>query len=507
MIFHNFTPISSLKGISKQLQEYFSSLWLDNIEECTAALSAIKNDKNLYENTCYSELHNLLQSKVNIISQDTLTHFRNTHINPPLGCLFSTEVLESWKQKRKEQNKFPSETTEKLQYLPSNIRLLEKFFPVQNQGHRKTCVAFAAIALYEYLTGCKTKLSEQFLYCACKNLDKIPDTPGTYLHTAMVAMNHYGVCPDHFWPYVPKDLYKNESQKPFPTGWKEAMISCRKVYPRSVTSNHVEHYKKILAGRDEIEAMPIIISVLAFNSWLRSIASWETGKISLPFPGEESVGAHAMCIAGYQDDCAVPGGGYFIVRNSWGMEWGLNSPEASGYALMPYEYVEKFALEAYSLQPENTKKTTESRPAHGRSSLTGSPSMKAIVYTDMVDSTNLVVEMGDSEAATFTEDHLQIVMNAISGLSGELAGSTDGALVLFDFPGEAILFALKYTDLMNDYLMKKGVSNRMRVGVHFGEVRKSSTDQLLGTTLAVIVAKRIMDLAQGGANTYVPDSV
>jgi hypothetical protein len=48
------------------------------------------------------------------------------------------------------------------------------------------------------------------------------------------------------------------------------------------------------------------------------------------------------------DDDTVPGGGYFIVRNSWGDKWASESPESTGHALMPYDYVERFAMEAFT---------------------------------------------------------------------------------------------------------------------------------------------------------------
>ncbi|MEZ4770897.1 MAG: hypothetical protein R2844_21075 [Caldilineales bacterium] len=46
-----------------------------------------------------------------------------------------------------------------------------------------------------------------------------------------------------------------------------------------------------------------------------------------------------MIMVGYQDDVAVPGGGYFIVRNSWGEGWASDSDLAPGYARLPYKYI------------------------------------------------------------------------------------------------------------------------------------------------------------------------
>ena len=41
------------------------------------------------------------------------------------------------------------------------------------------------------------------------------------------------------------------------------------------------------------------------------------GKITMPLDGEPVREGHALTIVGYQDDAEAPGGGYFLVRNSW----------------------------------------------------------------------------------------------------------------------------------------------------------------------------------------------
>jgi len=84
-----------------------------------------------------------------------------------------------------------------------------------------------------------------------------------------------------------------------------------------------------------------------------------TGKITLPLPGEVPAGGHSWCIVGYVDDEDVPGGGYFIVRNSWGTNWAVDSPEASGHGLMPYEYVERYAFEAFTGPTKVTSSSTQ----------------------------------------------------------------------------------------------------------------------------------------------------
>ena len=52
-------------------------------------------------------------------------------------------------------------------------------------------------------------------------------------------------------------------------------------------------------------------------------------------------GGHEVLLVGYEDDPREKGGGRFIVRNSWGAEWG-----DGGYGAVSYAYVECFCNEA-----------------------------------------------------------------------------------------------------------------------------------------------------------------
>ena len=63
-----------------------------------------------------------------------------------------------------------------------------------------------------------------------------------------------------------------------------------------------------------------------------SVAS--TGHAPMPSPGEQVVGGHAVLGVGYDDAHQ-----WFVVRNSWGPDWGMK-----GYFTLPYAYVTQRTL-------------------------------------------------------------------------------------------------------------------------------------------------------------------
>jgi C1A family cysteine protease len=54
-----------------------------------------------------------------------------------------------------------------------------------------------------------------------------------------------------------------------------------------------------------------------------------TGVVNIPKPGEQLLGGHAVMAVGYNDKAQR-----FIVRNSWGTDWGK-----AGYFSIPFAYL------------------------------------------------------------------------------------------------------------------------------------------------------------------------
>jgi C1A family cysteine protease len=55
----------------------------------------------------------------------------------------------------------------------------------------------------------------------------------------------------------------------------------------------------------------------------------KTGVLNMPGRHEQLLGGHAVMCVGYNDTTQR-----FIIRNSWGADWGI-----SGYFTMPYIYM------------------------------------------------------------------------------------------------------------------------------------------------------------------------
>ena len=143
--------------------------------------------------------------------------------------------------------------------------------------------------------------------------------------------------------------------RPRPPGSDEEAAKY-KLATRMLNPNDAPGIRAALAG-----GSPVPVSFPVYNSWFQAPDTIRTGRITMPIDGEPQVGGHAVCLVGYKDDANMPGGGYFILRNSWqrvGLElggvassvlWAQESQYGTGYGTMPYAYMTKLGQEAYAL--------------------------------------------------------------------------------------------------------------------------------------------------------------
>ncbi len=225
--------------------------------------------------------------------------------------------------------------------LPSSVNHAGVLGQPRNQGQRGTCVAFAVTAIHEFFrktNGSAVDLSEQFLYDETKKLDGFPNNCGTWQVKAAVVLKSLGQCPETTWPY--NNALPCNGNGTQPANAKTAAAS-RKLALQTLPKTNVNAIKAALAG-----GAVVGFSVPVFDSWYQNQTSRKFGRITLPLPNEQSSGGHAMCLVGYQDQADVPGGGFFILRNSWFGVWGQQNPYGSGHGVIPYDYIAKHNWEA-----------------------------------------------------------------------------------------------------------------------------------------------------------------
>lgn len=128
---------------------------------------------------------------------------------------------------------------------------------------------------------------------------------------------------------------------------------------------------------------------------------------------------------------------------------------------------------------------------------------RALLLTDVVDSTKWAQELGDEAFAPLWERHDRSARDLLRVWRGREIDKTDGFLMMFDRVADAAGYALAYHRALAD----AGLPFKARAGMHWGPVSlrlNPDADVALGAKpieldgLAKSIAARVMAVAQGG---------
>lgn len=151
-----------------------------------------------------------------------------------------------------------------------------------------------------------------------------------------------------------------------------------------------------------------------------------------------------------------------------------------------------------AVQPEQPSTVEQPMPT---------PLLRTVVLCDLVDSTTLIEQLGDREAATFMHRLDRQCRNLLAQHGGREIDKTDGFLFLFERPIQAAAFALDYQRLVWEFGQSEFLPLSARVGIHVGDVvlwENSAEDIARGAKplelegLIKPVAARLMNLALPG---------
>lgn len=99
----------------------------------------------------------------------------------------------------------------------------------------------------------------------------------------------------------------------------------------------------------------------------------------------------------------------------------------------------------------------------------------AIVFTDIINSTKFVQEVGAHTAAIKFSQHDRFVMSLIGKFNGTWVDNSDGHLMYFDFIEDAIAFAFAYKEKLNKYRFPF----KSRIGIHYDDMIIVKTSEKL----------------------------
>jgi len=224
--------------------------------------------------------------------------------------------------------------------VPDRVDLRKYMTAVENQKQSNSCAANAVAGAYEYI--CKRHAMEKgdepgdisrlFIYYVGRKKDQQsqgqanmrPKDEGMSISGAISVLQLKGACLESSWPF---DL-ETVNQKPSDECFDQAMDF--KISDSMRVPVDLDSMKACLA-----EGYPIVFGLKLTQAFFRPPPS---GMVKCPNPDDPKSaehGLHAMLLGGYNDRSQA-----FIVRNSWGEDWGQG-----GYAFLAYDYV---ANEAYN---------------------------------------------------------------------------------------------------------------------------------------------------------------
>lgn len=193
---------------------------------------------------------------------------------------------------------------------------------VYDQGNLGSCTANAIAGLVEINCIKQHRVpvwvpSRLFIYYNERFMeDTVESDSGAMIRDGIKSLNLYGYASENVWPYVESKFAVRAPDHIY----ADALLNRVAVKDYGSVPQDMYDMKVALAS-----GYPIVIGFVVYKSFMSPEVA-RTGIARMPEAHEPAMGGHAVLIVGYNKQG-------WIVRNSWGENWGMG-----GYFIMPYEY-------------------------------------------------------------------------------------------------------------------------------------------------------------------------
>lgn len=264
-----------------------------------------------------------------------------------------------YKPDPEDKRDFVFQAIQKVEQLPPSVDMRQYCSPVREQGKLGACSGFAIgtglrefiilknlppppplpvkkrsclltllpesllmkLGMVEFVT-----LSPMFLYYMERVLENtVNEDRGATMRSGMKVLCDTGICSETHYPY---DI-EHFNAKPGLAARTEAINYKVSAYSRVMGLTNMKSCLALGGG--------LVLGMYVYESFETPEVA-RTGIMPVPRQTEQLLGGHAVFCCGYVDDTTWPGGGYLIIKNSWGTSWGQG-----GYFLMPYEYAGNYS--------------------------------------------------------------------------------------------------------------------------------------------------------------------
>lgn len=205
--------------------------------------------------------------------------------------------------------------------------------PCYDQGPIGSCTgnAVAAAVQFARIQASKTPEftpSRLFLYYGGREaIQTVDEDSGAMIRDVIKFAKSTGVAPEAFtppspsqspiWPYDVNRFAERPPQASYTFGLQHQVLSYRRVIQTT------QQMRTCLAHGN-----PFVFGFAVYQGFESPVVE-KTGVVNMPLSTEEFLGGHAVLAMGYDDEKQR-----FLVRNSWGEDWGDH-----GYFTMPYAYL------------------------------------------------------------------------------------------------------------------------------------------------------------------------